>query len=296
MKAPFKYRGGKSRVAGEVWRRFAGVRHYVEPFCGSAAVLLARPGGAPDVGFETVNDADGLLVNFWRTLKRAPDELLDGADDPPSAIDLAARNNRLYDRVRRGKLVEDLKGDPEHYDLEAAVDWWYVCSTVVAPRGMFEERFGLRKPNVWRSGVHASRITEGVIERLSERLRDVRILCHDWRAALADSELYTVGTPCGVFLDPPYTASEYNENVYRVDEDGNIADEVAEWAIRHGDDDRLRIAYCGWSGDIEFPDEWEAVRWTGHGGHARKTGNDEDRHRETVWFSPGCEKSQETLF
>lgn len=296
MDAPFKYRGGKSRVAGEVWRRFSDVRHYIEPFCGSAAVLLARPGGAPEVGYETVNDADGLLVNFWRALKHAPHELLEAADGPRSSIDLAARNNRLHERVRRGSLVEDVMEGPEFFDLEAAVDWWYVVSTIIAPRGAFEERFGLRKPNLWRGGAHTTRITEQTVGELADRLRGVRILCHDWRDAVAEPELYTVGTPCGVFLDPPYTSSEYDGNVYRVDADGNIADEVAEWAIRHGDDDRLKIAYCGWAGDVEFPDTWEAVGWTGHGGHARKTGDDEDRHRETVWFSPGCTAPQETLF
>ncbi len=46
LKAPFPYFGGKSRVADEVWRRFGNPKTYVEPFCGSCAVLLARPGGA----------------------------------------------------------------------------------------------------------------------------------------------------------------------------------------------------------------------------------------------------------
>jgi hypothetical protein len=45
LKSPFPYFGGKSRVAAEVLRRFGDVKTYVEPFCGSCAVLLARPGG-----------------------------------------------------------------------------------------------------------------------------------------------------------------------------------------------------------------------------------------------------------
>ncbi len=43
LTAPFPYFGGKASVAGEVWRRFGDVDNYVEPFCGSCAVLLARP-------------------------------------------------------------------------------------------------------------------------------------------------------------------------------------------------------------------------------------------------------------
>ena len=65
LKSPFPYFGGKSRAVGLVWPRFGVVRNYVEPFFGSGAMLLGRP--APWTGSETVNDADGLLCNFWRT-------------------------------------------------------------------------------------------------------------------------------------------------------------------------------------------------------------------------------------
>ena len=40
LKAPFPYFGGKSRVAHEVWHRLGDVTNFIEPFCGSAAVLL----------------------------------------------------------------------------------------------------------------------------------------------------------------------------------------------------------------------------------------------------------------
>jgi len=75
LKAPFPWFGGKSRVAPEVWARFGDVRNYVEPFFGSGAVLLGRPGGA--TGTETINDIDGFVANFWRALQ---------ADPPPSRI------------------------------------------------------------------------------------------------------------------------------------------------------------------------------------------------------------------
>lgn len=47
MKAPFPYFGGKSKVSDLVWGLLgADVMNYVEPFAGSLAVLLGRPGGA----------------------------------------------------------------------------------------------------------------------------------------------------------------------------------------------------------------------------------------------------------
>ncbi len=43
---PFPWFGGKSAVADRVWTALGpDVMNYVEPFCGSCAVLLLRPGG-----------------------------------------------------------------------------------------------------------------------------------------------------------------------------------------------------------------------------------------------------------
>lgn len=60
LRAPFPWFGGKRRVADVVWRAFgADVPNYIEPFAGSLAVLLGRPGGAGKI--ETVNDRDRYL-------------------------------------------------------------------------------------------------------------------------------------------------------------------------------------------------------------------------------------------
>ena len=40
--------------------------HYVEPFCGGCAVLLAHTGEGRG---ELINDLDGRLMNFWRVLQ-----------------------------------------------------------------------------------------------------------------------------------------------------------------------------------------------------------------------------------
>ena len=90
LRAPFPYFGGKRRAASLVWEALGNVDHYVEPFCGSAAVLLARP----HVGrCETINDADGMVSNFWRAVKGAPDAVAAHCDWPvieaePSVWDL----------------------------------------------------------------------------------------------------------------------------------------------------------------------------------------------------------------
>lgn len=49
MKAPFPYFGGKSKIADVVWSALGQPAHYIEPFFGSGAVLLARPFWTPDM-------------------------------------------------------------------------------------------------------------------------------------------------------------------------------------------------------------------------------------------------------
>src|SRR5271166_510185 len=119
LKAPFPYFGGKSRAAALVWPRFGAVRNYVEPFMGSAAMLLARPDGW--TGTETVNDADGLLCNFWRALKADPEATAYHADWPVNENDLHARHAWLVGR--RDSLQARLEGDPKYFDAKIA-GWW----------------------------------------------------------------------------------------------------------------------------------------------------------------------------
>lgn len=71
MKPPFTYFGGKTAIAGRIAALLPAHEHYVEPFAGSLAVLLAKK-PAP---METVNDLDGDLMNFWRVLRDQPGDL-----------------------------------------------------------------------------------------------------------------------------------------------------------------------------------------------------------------------------
>jgi len=76
MSAPYPWFGGKSRVAHDVWAALGDPRLYVEPFAGSAAVLLARP--AEHVGgMEVAGDLDHMLVNALRCFVYAPEALVD---------------------------------------------------------------------------------------------------------------------------------------------------------------------------------------------------------------------------
>lgn len=117
LRAPFPWFGGKSRVAPLVWERFGNVKNYVEPFFGSGAVLLART--SPE-GYETINDKDCFVTNFWRAVTLDPEAVAYHADWPVNEADLHARHNWL---LKQDEFTERMKSDPDYFDARIA-GWW----------------------------------------------------------------------------------------------------------------------------------------------------------------------------
>lgn len=128
LRAPFPWFGGKRRVADVVWRAFGPqVNNYVEPFAGSLAVLLARPGGAGKI--ETVNDVSRYVSNFWRAVAADPDAVAAQCDWPVNEADLHARHRWLVDQLPR--LREQMHADPDFYDAKIAGWWvWGICQWI----------------------------------------------------------------------------------------------------------------------------------------------------------------------
>src|SRR5262249_19249782 len=137
LAALFPYYGGKAPVAPVIWHHLGDVRHYLGPFAGSLAVLLARP-HRPRV--ETVNDADGHLVNVYRALVADPRTVVQYARWPVSSVDLWARHDTLC--RERDALTTQLIADHRFYDAELAGLWVY-CRSTWAGSG-FGRKAGLR--------------------------------------------------------------------------------------------------------------------------------------------------------
>jgi hypothetical protein len=318
MKAPFPWFGGKSRAADAIWQRFGDVANYAEPFAGSLAVLLARPNYSGQT--ETVNDLDGLLVNFWRACAADSDAVAKWADCPVSEIDLTARHLFLVNA--KSGIAERMSADPEHYDAKLAGWWlWGICSWIgggwcagdgpwqIGEDGLLTKDAGQginrqlphlswgqginrKLPHLW-GGRGINRKGEAISEMLgpiAERLRNVRITCGEWDRILGPTPL-GVGSKCAVFLDPPYSAEDADNDVYGEAYDAGIAHRVREWALVHGSDPRLRIALCGYD-EHDMPSDWECYAWVAGGGYSKGKNN----KRERIWFSPHCLKPNPTLF
>jgi DNA adenine methylase len=126
LAAPFPWFGGKALACETVWAAFGRVDNYVEPFAGSAAMLLGAPDGKR---VETINDADGFVANFWRAVSHNAEAVAAHADWPTNEADLFARHSWLV--RQRAVLLDGLHGDPEWYDAKIAGWWcWGACNWI----------------------------------------------------------------------------------------------------------------------------------------------------------------------
>jgi hypothetical protein len=297
LAAPFPYFGGKRRAAPRIWQALGDPSGYVEPFAGSAAVLLARP-SFKGRRVETLNDADGWLVNTWRSIQLSPDAVAAAAWGPVAEIDYHARLAWLQER-RTPDLVAWLEGDPEAHDAKAAGWWLYVLACGIGdPFGPGPWRVvdgHLRKVGNAGRGVnrelpHLGDAGQGQLraymQALTDRLHRVRVTCGSWERVVKPSVTRSGTGGDGsraIFLDPPYATSG---DLY-AHAGGDVAVGVREWCTAAPRE--LRIILCG------YDDEHDALLAHGWSVTEGKAGrgagysvNPINGRRERLWLSPAC--------
>ena len=243
--------GGKRTMAPDIVQQLGKHRAYFEPFCGSAAVLLAKERSS----HETINDLHGPLVGLARTLA-----------DP----DLATQ---LYERVR-GTLSStalfwdsvawiDEHPDPDgHADVEAAYHFLVVswqgrngtsgCArTAFAPAVRFTPGGGSSSTR-WRTAAES-------IPSWHDRLRDALILNMD-----AFELLPKIDDVEGVaiYADPPYLLkraryehdfSDRTDPLFgEQDDHARLAELLGRFTkarvvVSYYDHPRVRKLYAGWT-------------------------------------------------
>lgn len=320
----FPWFGSKKDVAAEIWDRFGDVPNFVDPCRGSCAVPLLRPHPPKTM---TLNDADGFLVNFFRAVLIDPESVAHEADWPVSEPDLTARHAYLVKRIPwLVERLEGDPG--WHDARLAGWWLWGLCAWIgtgwCSGEGPWAEAGG-RIVNI-REGTHLGDAGRGInrklphlgdagrgvnsgagrhlsdagtgihrpsagrldgilatLEAAHNQIRGARLTCGDWRRPLSPVTTWRHG-PTGILLDPPYFSGEMTYAG-----GGAIAEEVGEWARENGDNPLLRIALCGHEGDYDLPG-WSVFRWKARGGYGNAGGEDaeDNRHRETIWFSPHC--------
>lgn len=299
--APFPYRGGKRRWAAAVWERFGRPDRYLEPFGGSLAMLLSAPTPAKS---EVVCERSNFVVNAWRAMQEAPDEVARFANRPTFHADLMAASDWLWEWRERCEALGAFR-DLEWYDARAAGLWIWGQSVAIGNEFPLSRRARNGIPTIARSpsgqGVSAQRLTLGEgddrlvpwFRELSGRLRRVIVLGRDWTAIRSDSVTMRVKSngpnlATAIFADPPYCrARQDNHQKYGMaaaDFDA-VAEESYRWltAPEQGEDRRLRIAFCMHVGDFPVPAGWtKAVK----GMMGRRDGN--PAPTDCIIFSPHC--------
>lgn len=213
---PFAYFGGKTRLAARIVQVLPAHEHYIEPFAGSLAVLLAKKPSR----METVNDLDGLLMTFWRVLRDKPEQLA-------RACALTPHARAEYSAARDA----DLEGLD---DVEQARLIWV---QIAQGRGGT-----LRRSTGWRSYVNPGEASTGMpgylaayVDRMArgaERLQHVSLEC---LPALEIIQKYGAHPKCCLYVDPPYLGETRSApgggNGYRIDMPSHEEHVELLWAL-----------------------------------------------------------------
>jgi DNA adenine methylase len=195
VKPPVPYFGGKQILGARIAALLPAHGHYVEPYCGSLSVMLAKPVSA----METVNDLDRALQTFWRVLRDRPADLERACALTPHSL-------------AEFRDVEAVDAPPQGGELEVARRVWVrltqgragtLCTTgwrhFVKPTGSF----GM--PDYLTA--YAERIASA-----AERLHHVSLEC---RPALELVEWYGRAEGVLLYVDPPYVRSTRSSDAYR---------------------------------------------------------------------------------
>ncbi len=183
----FRYYGGKIRHTEVIVPLLARTRRYLEPFCGSCAVLLAkRPSD-----MEIINDIDKRIVNFFRVLREHEKDLIEALRKTPYA-------REEFDRCNRFLQEHEAEDDP----LEYARCFFVLVEQGIMARNedayfgrtLFEVRNGKNKNvNAFQNKVES-------LTWIASRLRDCLIENRDAIQLIEESD----GSDLLIYADPPY--------------------------------------------------------------------------------------------
>ena len=278
MRSPIVWLGGKGRLAERITPLLPRPdRHlcYVEPFAGGASILFSRR----PAGIEVINDANGEVVNFFKTLRDHGDALREYLRNTP------------YSR----QVFEEWRSvDPETLpSLDRAARLFYLSRSSFMVNGAS----GDRKPSWAYARIDDNRarsvmnMVEDELLAVRDRLRQVYIEHND-----ALDVIRRFDAPTTVFYcDPPYhpdTRSDSGGYADELEDHDELLDTlmdaqgmVALSGYPHPDYDRLEDA--GWKRH-DFALECATGR-TRESRDSRVAGGIDTQRTECVWINPALQ-------
>lgn len=251
IKALAPWYGAKRTIAAKIVAQLGEHTSYVEPFCGSMAVLFAKT----PARHEVVNDLNRDLVNVAICIRDK-----DKVGDLFTMLHNTLSCEELY-RNSRARVMEPYTGDLGNVDraYHAMVTWWLGRNGMAGTRQSrtsFSARF---TPRGGSGGVRFHNMVSSV-PAFMRRLERVDILNRcgfDILGKLADEK----GT--AIYLDPPYCkkGAEYEHDAPRKEA------ERKEWHRRLAESAsrfraaRVVVSYYPhpWVDEFYPPDRWSRV-------------------------------------
>lgn len=279
MRSPLVWLGGKGRLAERITPLLPKPnRHlcYVEPFCGGASMLFSRP----PIGIEVLNDMNGELIHFFKTLRDEGDALREYLQTTPYS-------RQLFEEWR------DLDGTTLP-PIERAARFFFMSRASFMASGATGEK----RPH-WayaRVDDNRARSVRNVVDNellaIRDRLRRVYIENDDAVSVIARFDAPTTAFYC----DPPYQpetrksggyADELESHDALLDTLEDVQGLVAISGYAHPDYDRLENS--GWKRH-DFALECPAGRTRRAG---RVSGAIETNRTESIWINPALQKRLE---
>ncbi len=189
---PFGYFGSKNKLALELCENLPPHSCWVEAFCGSAALTLAKK----PAQIEVINDIDNEIVNLFEQLRNNHVELTRQITLTPYA-----HQELTNARIKNNK----------DSDIERARK--FLVQSMMAINGIFgEERGGFSSSDSYSRNNTEARVSRwnNLPERLNkvvERLKNVRV---ENKNAIDLLENYIDRPATLVYLDPPYLGERTN--------------------------------------------------------------------------------------
>ncbi|ACV46599.1 MULTISPECIES: DNA adenine methylase [Halomicrobium] len=229
----FPYPGGKTYHVDEILGYFPDHELYVEPFGGSASILLNK---APS-HIEVLNDLDRDVVHFYQVLRQQREELQKWLRTVPFSRELHGRwARKFYD----GHRPDD--------DIVRAGRWFYLRYTQYS--GKLDGISGFKASTIRNEARRLQNATDA-LDQVADRLQHVTLECLDYNRLC---EKYDRSEAL-LYFDPPYVGP--GDDLYTHDGEfdhdklvATLTELEGKWICSYGDlPDELESAIkeFGWS-------------------------------------------------
>lgn len=229
-KTPITYYGGKQQMVSKIVPLIPEHEVYIEPFCGGAAIMFAKPKSK----LEVLNDTHEFVSAFWRQMILNFDELNEQIQSIP-------HSRSIFNEYRK------IKKEGSDSELTRAV-----CFYVLTQQGFLSKFDGSWGYSLQGRGSVSNMLANkrDKFPEYKERLRSVQIDCIDGLKCIQKYDF----EKSFFFIDPPYIHTDCGHYGGYTEADYEkllklLSTTKAKWMLTSYPNDPLEraVAEYGWS-------------------------------------------------